>query len=89
MSLTETIASSNDRLLDVVTSVQEQILEGTKTLVAAIELITPEVDPLRVDQLPSAKDLIERAFDFQTRLTEANRVFAAALADTLTAPATN
>jgi hypothetical protein len=79
MTVPEIITNSNERALDVVTSVQKQIVDGAKTLVANVERITPDSDVL--PDLPSAKDLLDEAYGFQTRLLKANHDFSVALAN--------
>ena len=79
MTVSEIITTSNDRALEVVTSVQQQIVEGAKTLVANVERITPDSETL--PDLPSAKELLDQAYGFQTRLLKANHDFSVALAN--------
>jgi len=78
MTVTEIITTSNERTLDVVTSVQKQIVDGAKALVANVEKLTPDTES---DEVPSAKDLLDQAYGFQTRLLKANHDFSVALAD--------
>ena len=79
MTVSEIITTSNERALDVVTSVQKQIVDGAKTFVANVERITPDSETL--PELPSAKDLLDEAYGFQTRLLKANHDFSVALAN--------
>jgi hypothetical protein len=79
MTVTEMITTSNERAIDVVTSVQKQIVDGAKTLVSNVERITPDSESF--DDLPSTKELIDQAYGFQTRLLKANHDFSVALAD--------
>jgi hypothetical protein len=79
MTMTEIITTSNERALDVVTSVQKQIVDGAKALVSNVEKIAPDTDTL--GELPSAKDLLDQAYGFQTRLLKANHDFSVALTD--------
>jgi hypothetical protein len=75
MTVSEIITTSNERTLDVVTSVQKQIVEGAKALV---NITNPDSESL---ELPTAKDLLDQAYGFQTRLMKANHDFAVALVD--------
>ncbi len=79
MTVSEFITTSNERTLDVVTSVQQQIVDGAKAIVANVERITPDSDSL--PELPSAKELLDQAYGFQSRLLKANHDFSVALTE--------
>jgi hypothetical protein len=78
------LAASNEAALELVTAMQEQILEATKSYVSAISDTSPEnlswTAPEPVEQ-PDAKELIEETFRFQSRLLEANRSFSLSLTE--------
>ena len=84
MAAKDTPSSANERTLELVTSVQERILEATKSYVSAVSGVVPETPswlPSPQEDLPSAKDLLEETFKFQAQLLEANRNFTLALAE--------
>src|SRR3954451_10025302 len=81
----ESLAASNEAAIELITTMQEQILEATKSYVSAISDTSPEklgwTAPDPADQ-PDAKELIEETFKFQSRLLEANKSFALSLTQT-------
>jgi Lhr-like helicase len=84
MAANDRLSSANERTLELVTSVQERILEATKSYVSAVSGVVPETPswvPSPPENLPSAKDLLEETFKFQAQLLEANRNFSLALAE--------
>jgi Lhr-like helicase len=84
MAAKDRLSSANERTLELVTSVQERILEATKSYVSAVSGVVPETPswlPSPPEDLPSAKDLLEETFKFQAQLLEANRNFSLALAE--------
>jgi hypothetical protein len=84
MAAKDRLSSVNERTLELVTSVQERILEATKSYVSAVSGVVPEAPswlPSPPEDLPSAKDLLEETFNFQAQLLEANRSFSLALAE--------
>jgi hypothetical protein len=80
----DSLAASNEAALELVTTMQQQILEATKSYVSAIGETSPEKlgftapDPA---ENPDPKDLIEETFRFQSRLLEANKSFALSLTE--------
>ena len=84
MAANDRLSSANERTLELVTSVQERILEATKSYVSAVSGVVPETPswvPSPPEDLPSAKELLEETFKFQAQLLEANRNFSLALAE--------
>ena len=83
-SAKDSLAASNEAALELVTTMQQQILDATKSYVSAISDTTPDklgfTTPDPADQ-PDPKDLIEETFRFQSRLLEANKSFALSLTD--------
>jgi hypothetical protein len=82
---TKSLTASNEAAIDLITTMQEQILEATKTYVSALSDSSPETlgwtAPDPVEQ-PDPKELIEETFKFQSRLLEANKSFALSLTET-------
>jgi hypothetical protein len=81
----DTLAASNEAAIELVTAMQQQVLEATKSYVSAISDTSTEklgwTAPDPAEQ-PDAKELIEETFKFQSRLLEANKSFAISLAET-------
>jgi len=82
---TNPLTASNEAAIELITTMQEQVLEAAKTYVSAISDSSPEklgwTAPDPVDQ-PDPKELIEETFKFQSRLLEANKSFALSLTET-------
>jgi len=80
----DTLAASNEAAIELVTAMQEQILEATKSYVSAISDTSADklgwTAPEPTDQ-PDPKELIEETFKFQSRLLEANKSFALSLTE--------
>ena len=86
MTINETITASNDRTVELVTAMQQNILEATKTHIAALAESAkdqPSWTPPEPVDAPDPAELIEETFKFQSRLLEVNRSFALALTDAL------
>ena len=86
MTVNDPITSANQRALEVVTSVQESILDATKSYLAAVAGATPAASTWPTPtalEVPDTKDLIEETFRFQTRMLEVNRSFALSLTELL------
>ena len=81
----DTLTASNDAAIELVNTMQEQVLEATKAYVSAISNTSAEqpgwTAPAPADQ-PDAKELIEETYRFQSRLLEANKAFALSLTET-------
>ena len=86
MTINETITAANERTVELVTAMQQNILEATKTHIAAVAGSAKEqptwTAPEPIDA-PDPAELIEETFKFQSRLLEVNRSFALALTDVL------
>jgi hypothetical protein len=79
-----TLAASNEAALELVSQLQAQILEATKSYVSAISDTSPEklgwTAPDPAGQ-PDPRELIEETFRFQSRLLETNKSFALSLTE--------
>ena len=79
MAADDSLSSANERTLELVTSVQERILEATRSYVSAVSGVVPETSswvPSPPEDLPSAKDLLEETFKFQAQLGGEPELFA-------------
>ena len=80
----ETLAASNEAAIELVTAMQQQVLDATKSYVSAISDTSPDklawTAPDPAEQ-PDPKELIEETFKFQSRLLEANKSFALSLTE--------
>ena len=82
---TATATPTNGAALDLVKAVQEQILEATKSYVAAISEASADKPGWTAPTPPqqaNPKELIEETFKFQSQLLEANKAFALSLTET-------
>lgn len=87
MTTIDKIAAANERTLELVTALQEKVLEATKSQITAAAGTVPDASTLTAPvsfDVPEAKELIEETFKFQSRLLEANKSFALSLAQTVT-----
>jgi len=80
----DSLAASNEAAIELVTTMQQQILEATKSYVSAISDTTPDklgfTAPGPADTA-DPKEMIEETFRFQSRLLEANKSFALSLTE--------
>ena len=80
----KTMAASNEAALDLVKTVQEQILEATKSYVSAISDASADTVGWTAPEPPEhadPKELIQETFKFQSQLLEANKAFALSLTE--------
>jgi len=78
------MAASNDAALELVTAVQEQILEATKSYVSAISDASADKvgwPPPEPPEHADPKELIEETFKFESQLLDANKAFALSLTE--------
>lgn len=77
---TDMIGSLEDQVLDAVRQSQDAVVKAVRTWADAGKNLVPELPALPfADQLPSAKELLEQAFDFADRLLATQREFASAV----------
>ncbi|HEX8581448.1 MAG TPA: hypothetical protein VF640_03930 [Acidimicrobiales bacterium] len=74
MATTPTIADAAGTVIDLVTSVQERILDANRELAGRAADVVPSV-PWPVDAAAPSQ-VAEQAFDLQAKLLEANKRFA-------------
>jgi hypothetical protein len=82
---TDTATPPSEAALELVKAVQEQILEATKSYVAAISDASADKLGWTAPEPPQQadpKELIEETFKFQSQLLEANKAFALSLTET-------
>jgi hypothetical protein len=82
MDTLEAITATNESTLNIITAVQDQILETSKGLAPNVQnALKPPALPswLPVTGPQDARDVVAKAFEFQTKLLEADRAFALSL----------
>lgn len=76
-SPTEYIAETQERTLDAVRQSQSSVIEAVEGWVKAMESVAPELPAIPVlKSLPTADEVVETSFDFQSKLLAAQREFA-------------
>jgi hypothetical protein len=80
----DTVAASNEQTLRLVNTIQQNLLDATKSYISAISDRSADdlawTPPPAAEQ-PDPKGLIEETFKFQSELLEANKAFAVSLAE--------
>ena len=81
----DTIASANESTLELITGIQNRIVEAHKEFAAAVAGLVPEVPSwlptADLPETPDPKELAEQSFAFQQQLLEANKAFTLGLLD--------
>lgn len=80
----ETTQSVDESTLEIITSIQERIVDANKEFANAMASLVPEVPFMPKSDMfdaPDTKSLVEQSFDFQSQLLEANRAFSLGLID--------
>jgi hypothetical protein len=79
----DTIASANETTLELITGIQNRIVEAHKEFAAAVAGLVPDVPSwvptADLPETPDPKDLVEQSFAFQQQLLEANKAFSLGL----------
>jgi hypothetical protein len=90
MDTIDALISSNETAVKYVTGVQEQILEGLRTLAeSATKFENPALSGLLPTSEPvPVRDVVEEAYSFNARLLELNKAFAINVLNVLTPAAT-
>ena len=90
MDTIDALISSNETAVKYVTTVQEQILEGLRSLAETLTKAgTPALSGLLPTSEPApARDIVEEAYSFNARLLELNKSFAINVLDVLTPAST-
>ena len=78
-SAKDNVASTNEATLELITSIQQRIVDAQKEFAAAVSQLVPDVPKTNLTDAPDAKELVEESFAFQARLLEANRAFSLGL----------
>jgi len=87
MSYLDTTAKLQDRILDLVTSSQDKVVNAVKTVVDKAEPVTTKLPTLPVPaQLPSAGQVIDNAVAFADRFLASQKSFAHKLVDAFAKP---
>ena len=80
MASTSTVTQDlQDQFLSTVRKSQEMTLDALKTLVDAVQNITPKIPSINVpfaDQLPKPQDVVASSYDFAEQLLTSQRKFA-------------
>jgi len=80
MASTSTVTQDlQDQFLSTVRKSQEMTLDALKTLVDAVQNITPKIRSINVpfaDQLPKPQDVVASSYDFAEQLLTSQRKFA-------------
>lgn len=82
MDTLEAMTAANESTLNIITAVQDQILETSKGLAPNVQsALKPPALPswLPVTGPQDARDVVAKAFEFQTKLLEADRAFTLSL----------
>lgn len=82
MDTLEALTAANESTLNIITAVQDQILETSKGLVPNVQnALKPPAVPSWVPVVgpQDARDLVAKAFEFQTQLLEADKAFTLSL----------
>ena len=84
-TVTDTITSANEATLELITSIQNRIVEAQKEFAAAVAGLVPDVPSWlpteNLPETPDPKELVEQSFAFQTQLLEANKAFSLGLVE--------
>ena len=86
MDTLEALTAANESTLKIVTAVQDQILDSYKGLAPAVQnALQPPTLPswLSVPAPEETRDVVAKAFEFQTQLLEADKAFTLNLLDVL------
>ena len=76
-TVTETTKASQDQILKTVKQSQQAVVEAVAAWAKAVESIVPPVPPMPVtDELPKPEAVIDNAFDFASKLLDAQHKFA-------------
>ena len=74
---TETAKASQDQILKTVKQSQQAVVEAVAAWAKAVESIVPPAPPIpAADELPKPDALIDNAFDFASKLLDAQHKFA-------------
>jgi hypothetical protein len=79
MDTVEALTAANESTLNIITAVQDQIIDTYKELAPAVQsALQPPTLPswLPVPGPEDARDVVAKAFEFQTQLLEADKAFA-------------
>ena len=84
----ENIASINDSTLELITTIQDRIVDVHKEFASMVSGLVPDVPSFlpqpKMPDTPDPKSLVEQGFDFRARLLEANKTFSLGLIDAWT-----
>jgi hypothetical protein len=82
-TITETITTTQDQILDAVEKIQEPVVDAVRTVVEAVDGVLPNDRPSApfVDALPEPRELVEAYFVFAQKLLDNQHDFAKAILD--------
>lgn len=78
MSVTEQMMEAQDRMLTDIETAQERMIEMNQRMAEVVTTMMPGGEMFRMpgfEDMPSASEMIDRYFDFATKMAEANRTF--------------
>ena len=83
MSLTDTLTTAEDRLLEAIEKIQEPAVGAVRKVAETVDGILPDNRPSvpSSDKLPPPKELVDFYFSFRQRLLDNQRKFATAILD--------
>ena len=88
METIDALVTSNETAVKYVTTVQEQILEGLRSLAESLNKSGAAAGLVPTSEPAPARDIVEEAYSFNARLLELNKSFAINVLDVLTPVAT-
>ena len=89
MDTTEALAATNESAVKYATLVQEQVLDGFRSLTEPLTKDVPSISSwFPIAESASARELLEETFAFNSRMLELNKSFAMSLVDVLTPTST-
>jgi len=88
MSITDTLTTAQDQVLDALEKIQEPAVEAVRKVAETIQGIVPENAPSvpGADSLPDPKAVLDNYFAFRQKLLDQQREFVTALLDAVSTP---
>lgn len=83
MSATSTLADLNESVLEMITSVQDRIVDAHREVAGRAAGVVPSVPsvPFATPGAETTRELAEQVHDFQVKVLEANKRFTLSLLD--------
>lgn len=83
MSATSTLADVNESVLELVTSVQDRIVDAHREVAGRAAGVVPSV-PFAAPTVDTTREIAEQVYDFHAKVIEANKRFAMSLLEAWT-----